>query len=272
MRLLQFPKAKSGFYDLKPVVRAEGEPSATDLWIYDVIGDDWFEPSLTAKELCQKIAGIESDEIVLHFNSPGGSASDGFAIYNALVAHPAKVTSIIEGWTGSVATIIALAGDTVRMHENTTFMIHNSWGINVGNASSMRDYAGVLDLVDESMSRIYLARCRKSAEELQAALEAETYLTAAKAAEWGFVDEVLSASTAAAACDRSVLEALGFAGPRAAGRTLSSENEGKLRDAASLIEAVLATLDAKAQHDPGDAAPTIDGRGLASVLTAAKHH
>ena len=49
----QFPRADRPFYEVKAAVRAEGEPTATDIWIYDVIGDDWWDPSLTAKELCQ---------------------------------------------------------------------------------------------------------------------------------------------------------------------------------------------------------------------------
>ena len=106
------PRASSG--RSRPAVRAEGEPTATDLWIYDVIGDDWYDSSLTAKELCQTIAAIDTAEIVLHLSSPGGSVSDGLAIYNALVSHPAKVTSRVEGWTASMATIVALAGSTRR--------------------------------------------------------------------------------------------------------------------------------------------------------------
>lgn len=209
-----FPKAENGFYHLRAASRPAGEPTATDIWIYDVIGDDWYDPSLTAKELCQKIMAIESDEIILHFNSPGGSVQDGIAIYNALTAHPAKKTSIVEGWTCSIATVIALAAESVQMFNNTMFMIHNPWGLMIGNASEMREYADYLDRVGALMAGIYQERTTKSPEELQAALDAETYLTAEEAAEWGFVDEVLSAKFAAAACDRSALEALGYRIPQ----------------------------------------------------------
>jgi ATP-dependent protease ClpP protease subunit len=274
----QFPKAKGSFYDIKASVRAEGEPSSTDLWIYDVIGDDWYDPSLTAKELCQKIAAIDTAEIVLHISSPGGSVSDGLAIYNALVSHPAKVTSQVEGWTASMATILALAGETVTMFDNCLFMIH--YPLMSGgpmNAREMREQADWLDRMGGIMEAIYMARTTKTEAELQAALDAETYLSADEALDWGFVTEVVVAEQAAAACDRTALEALGFHDPQAVGRTLSAENEGKLSDARGLIDDVLSTLDGKAKGPvpaaSGDARRNMKTQQeMASLLTAAKRH
>ena len=275
----QFPKAERCFWEVKAAARPEGSPTATDIYIYDVIGDDWYDPSLTAKELVQKIVAIDTDEIVLHFNSPGGSVSDGIAIYNALTSHPAKVTSLIEGWTGSIATVVALAGETVAMYDNVMFMIHNPWGIQVGNARDMRDYADYLDRVGALMSKVYEARSTKSTAELAAALDAETYLNAEQALEWGFVDVVLSGQAAAASCAPETLEALGFHDLFGAGRVLSAANEAKLRDAVDLVNEVLDSLDAGAQDrspaGTGDARATMDPqdkRKLASVLTAAKRH
>lgn len=282
----QFPRADRPFYEVKAAVRAEGEPTATDIWIYDVIGDDWWDPSLTAKELCQTIAQVETDEIVLHFNSPGGSLSDGIAIYNALITHPARVKSIVEGWTGSIATVVALAADRghVAMFDNTMWIVHHPWGVKVGNAAEMRTYADYLDRCSALMQRVYMDRVTKSEDELVAALDAETYFDAAQAAEWGFVDEVLSGREAAAACDRERLEALGFSPdphyrcrePLAIGRTISAENEGKLRDAGALLDEVLSTLDSRAS-DPapaasGDAPCTLDSKALAAIRFASPRH
>jgi ATP-dependent Clp endopeptidase proteolytic subunit ClpP len=282
----QFPRADRPFYEVKAATRAEGEPTETEIWIYDVIGDDWFDESLTAKVLCQTIAQVDTDEIVLHFNSPGGSLSDGIAIYNALITHPAKVRSVIEGWTGSIATVIALAADPgcVAMFDNTMWMVHHPWGVKVGNAAEMRGYADYLDRCSALMQRVYLDRITKSEEELVAALDAETYFDAAQAAEWGFVDEVLCGQQAAAACDTGVLQALGFnpdphnrgREPLAVGRTISAENEGKLRDAVSLLDEVLSTLDARAS-DPapagsGDAPRTMGSKQVAAMKLASPRH
>jgi ATP-dependent Clp endopeptidase proteolytic subunit ClpP len=206
----QFPKAKAAFYEVKAAVAPAEGPSYTDLYIYDIIGDDWWDPSLTAKELVQRINAIETDEIRLHLSSPGGSVSDGMAIYNALLTHPASVLATIEGWTGSVATVIAMAAERVEMFENTMFIIHNPWGVAIGDAAALRDYAEMLDRVAGQMRAIYMARITKTEDELQQALDAETFLDAEQAVEWGFVDEVLSAKFAAAACDVTLLQSLGY--------------------------------------------------------------
>jgi ATP-dependent Clp endopeptidase proteolytic subunit ClpP len=278
----QFPKAKGHqFYDLRAAVRAEGQPSATELWIYDVIGDDWWDPSLTAKELCQRIAAIDTDEIVLHMSSPGGSCTDGMAIFNALVSHQATVTAKIEGWTCSIATIVALAAERVEMFDNVTWMIHNPWTVAIGNAGDLREVADVLEQIEEQMSRIYMQRCTKSAEDLRAAMDAETYMQASEALDWGFVDDVVvGAAAAAAALDVDApflgkLRALGFRGPDGSGRTISAANEDKLRGARDAIDDVLSAVDGGAPAAPkaasGDAPRTI-GIDMATLLTAAKRH
>ena len=82
-------------------MRAEGEPTATDIWIYDVIGDDWYDPSLTAKELCQTDRRRSTrDEIVLHLSSPGGSRlGRARHLQRAHHAIPRRSRSRVEGWT-----------------------------------------------------------------------------------------------------------------------------------------------------------------------------
>lgn len=278
MQRRQFPKAKGPFYEVKAAARAQGEPAATDIWIYDVIGDDWYDPSLTAKELCQTIAAIDTPEIVLHLSTPGGSVSDGLAIYNALVSHPAKVTSRVEGWTASMGTILALAGDDVAMFDNALWMIHWPLMVTMGNAATLRADAEWLDRVGGIMASVYMARCTKTEAELSAALDAETYLSATEAEEWGFVTEVVQAQQAAAVNSMApgAFEALGFTKVESVGRTLSAENEGRLVDARALIDEVLSTLEGRtSEPEPagsGDAPRTMDSKALAAIRLASPRH
>jgi ATP-dependent protease ClpP protease subunit len=247
----QFPKARGAFYEIRAAARAESEPAATDLWIYDVIGDDWFDESLTAKELCQRIAAIDTPEIVLHLSTPGGSVSDGLAIYNALVSHPAKVTSRIEGWTASMGTVLALAGETVAMYDNALFMIHWPQMVCVGNADELRERADWLDRVGAIMAGIYMGRCTKTEDELAAALSAETYLDAGEALEWGFVTEVVAGQQAAAVnrCVPGAFEALGFT---------HVTSEFPAPDPALVVS--------------GDASCTLDSKALAAIRLASPRH
>ena len=254
----QFPKADRQFYEITAAARAEGEPAATDLWIYDVIGDDWWDPSLTAKELCQQIAAIETPEIVLHLATPGGSVADGLAIYNALASHPAKVTSRVEGWTASIGTVLALAGETVSMFDNALWMIHWPFAVCVGNADELREQAAWLDRVGAIMTTVYMARCTRSEEELAAALSAETYLSADEAHDWGFVTEVLAGQKAAALAPDALnrFAALGF-------DPLSGARRARNTPPPLAADPPVAGA--------GDAQPIMD-RKAASLLLASRRH
>ena len=165
------------------------------------------------------------------------------------------------------------------MYDNALFMIHNPLMVVAGNAADLREQADWLDRVGGIMQAIYMARCTKTEAELQAALEAETYLSADEALDWGFATDVVVAQQAAAASRRPATscEALGLhPRPRtAAAATLSAANEAQLRDASTLIDEVLSTLDGKAAGDPPSpvwvtrATPWIN-KAMASLLTAAR--
>jgi hypothetical protein len=96
-----------------------------------------------------------------------------------------------------MASVIAMAGDEVRMAENALLMIHNPWTMSMGGAEQLRKDADLLDKMEENIRTSY-ARSNLSAEELDAAMEAETYYTAAEALEAGFIDAIDGANLAAA--------------------------------------------------------------------------
>lgn len=206
-------------------IKANLEQDITELWIYDEIGESWFEDSVTAKDLCQELAGIKSSDIHVHINSPGGSVFDGQAIYTALVNHPAKVTTYVDGLAASIASVIACAGDTVVMAENAMLMVHDPWSLAVGNAADLRDAADVLDKVAESLVTVYAARTGLPADEVKAIMAAETWYTAAEAVEAGFADEVTPAKRIAAKFDLSKFQHP----PKAALPELTPDEVAKLR-------------------------------------------
>lgn len=177
-----------------------------EVYIYDQIGEDWFTGGgVTAKRFVNELADVKAREIHLHVNSPGGSVFDGVAIFNALQRHPAKVTTYIDGLAASIASVIALAGDQVVMAANSLFMIHNPWGGVQGTAEDMRKMADVLDKVRETLVNTYEDRTTLSRDELEAALDAETWFTAQEALAAGFVDEVSAPMQVAASFDLAQL-------------------------------------------------------------------
>lgn len=174
-------------------IRAEGEET-TEVLIYGDIGNSWWGDSVTAKELVEKLQELKDQNIVVRINSYGGSVSDGLAIYNALKRHPKDVSVTIDGVAMSIASLIAMAGNTVRMSENTMFMIHAPWGMAVGNSSVMREYADLLDKYAKSMSASYAAKTGRAADEIYEELLADGqdhYFSASEAKEAGFIDEII---------------------------------------------------------------------------------
>jgi ATP-dependent Clp endopeptidase proteolytic subunit ClpP len=162
-----------------------------EIWIYEQIGEDWWSGGgVTAKGFKDELLTIKASQIDLHINSPGGEVFDGITIYNLLKQHSANITTYIDGLAASIASVIALAGNRVVMAENALWMMHNPWGMAIGNAEDMRAQADVLDKVGSSISLAYQSKSGKSEEEIKSWMDSETWMSAAEAQESGFVDEI----------------------------------------------------------------------------------
>lgn len=161
-----------------------------EVLIHEAIGEDWFGNGLTSKRFVQELNDLgEVDEILVRINSPGGAVFDGVAIYNALKEHRARIDVLVEGLAASIASVIAMAGDRIRMGEGALMMIHNPWTLAIGDADDLRKTAETLDQVTEALIDIYQARTGLSRDEIRTMLDAETWFTAAQAVEKGFADE-----------------------------------------------------------------------------------
>ena len=193
------------YYSIKALA---GSDTAT-IHIYEEIGENWFGEGITAKNFCQELAALKVSNIELRINSPGGSVFDGQAIYNALKRHPANVTTYIDGVAASIASVIALSGDKIVMAGNSLFMIHNPWGFAQGDSVELRKYADLLDKVRETIVNVYKEKCGLSEEEIIAAMDAETWMTAEEAQAFGFVDEI-GTELKLAALSAFDFKALGF--------------------------------------------------------------
>jgi ATP-dependent protease ClpP protease subunit len=186
-------------------IRAAGDGEA-ELLIYGDIGESWWGESVTAKETAEQLAAIEASKITVRINSYGGSVADGLAIFNALRSHAAEIDVRIDGVAVSIASLIAMAGDTVRMSENALFMVHAPWGGTMGNAKELREYADVLDTYAKAMSSSYVRKTGQDQDTIMALLTdgVDHYYVADEAVEFGFVDEIIEEEMAAAAgFDRS---------------------------------------------------------------------
>lgn len=182
-----------------------GKNDEADIFLYGEIVPDgwqWYETDMAAidfkKELDALGDGIKT--INLYINSPGGSVFEGIAIYNMLKRHPAQVNVYVDGVAASIASVIAMAGDTIHMPKNTMLMIHNPWTFAMGNAAELRKVAEDLDRIGQASKQSYLQKAgdKLTDEKLQELLDAESWLSADEAYEYGLADVVLEANGAAA--------------------------------------------------------------------------
>src|SRR5690554_1610966 len=177
-------------FDASPFPRQyrqmSGETEAT-IWLYDVIGDEMWG-GVSAKTFVKDLAAVTAPTIHLRINSPGGDVFDARAMVTALRQHPARVIAHIDGLAASAASYIALAADEVEMADGAFLMIHNAWGVVVGNRHDLLDMAETLEKIDATILADYQARTHRSSSDIQEWMDKETWFTAAEALEAGFVD------------------------------------------------------------------------------------
>lgn len=164
-----------------------------ELYIYSTVeSDSWWKGSETsAKHFRDALAQHpNAKEIKVYINSLGGSVMEGIAIYNQLKRHSAHKTVIVDGFACSIASVIAMAGDTVIMPKNTVMMVHNAWTIAMGNSAELRKAADDLEVVNQASKQAYLEKAgdKLTEEKLTELLDAETYLTAEQCIELGLAD------------------------------------------------------------------------------------
>ena len=134
----------------------------------------------------------ESGDITVEIDSPGGAVFEGVRIHNALANYEGKVTVVIGALAASIATYIAMAGDEIKAHDNSTFMIHNAWGFAMGDHRVMRDTAEVLEGLTSLIARKYQERTGMSDAEVRALMDKETFFFGEEIAQAGFADDVIA--------------------------------------------------------------------------------
>lgn len=171
-----------------------------ELDIYSVIGESFWFDSVSANYVRRKLKeNAKAKLIKLRIHSDGGDVFDANAIYADLQEHPARVEATITGVAASAATLIAMAANQIRIAEGAWFMIHDAWGMAMGSADKLENWADVLRKTSATIAGIYSKRSGLDRKKVVALMEAETWMTAAEAKGFGFVDEIIPASSKAAA-------------------------------------------------------------------------
>ena len=160
-----------------------------DKWSYEWFGMDATCP----KDVNAAISEANGEPLLVEINSGGGDVFAGSEIYTALKAYAGTVEINIVGLAASAASVIAQAGHS-RISPTALFMVHNVSGSAAGDFHDMQQEAEILQTANKAVAAAYLEKTGKSMEELLGIMDAETWMDAQKAVEYGFVDEVMFAS------------------------------------------------------------------------------
>lgn len=173
-------------------VMAENKADTSSIDIFDVIGSDFFGDGFTAKRMSAALRSIGEDkDVVVNVNSPGGDVFEAATIYNLLAQHKGNVTVNILGLAASAASVIAMAGDTIKISKIGFLMIHNAWSIVMGNKDDLRAAADTLELFDKSILAAYAGKATIDEKKLSKMMDNETWVGADDAIEYGLADEII---------------------------------------------------------------------------------
>lgn len=172
----------------------EVSSSGSELVLEGVVASEsWYGDEVTPKAFREELAERKGD-LTVTINSPGGDVYSGIYIYNELKNHEGNVTVRINGLAASIASVIAMAGDTVIMEQGSLMMIHQPHVMSAGNADEMRETAEYLDKVGDSLIDIYVSKTGLDRERIVAMMKAETWLDGTEAVELGFATSAPGAS------------------------------------------------------------------------------
>lgn len=151
--------------------------------------------AISAKAVDRAIKALEEGEdLEIDLNSPGGYCHVGAEIYTMLRQASTdghKVIVNVVGEACSAATVLMCGADEVRASDVAMFMFHNASLAASGKARDMRSATECLEQTDESIVNAYVAKTGRSREELHDLIDAETWMSAQRALEFGFVDGMM---------------------------------------------------------------------------------
>lgn len=139
----------------------------------------------------QALQNANHQPVTVEIASNGGDVFAGSEIYSLLKGYDNDVTVNIVGLAASAASVIAMAGDIVKIAPTAQIMIHKAWTDSQGNADDLEHQANVLGTIDQSIASAYEKKTGMSQDELLQMMSNETWLTAKDAVDKGFADEIM---------------------------------------------------------------------------------
>ena len=186
------------------MITAKCEEKSLVVNIHGEIGQSFFdfpdpekeENSVASVKDLQEILSKNKNipTVNVYINSPGGSVNEGIAIYNILKRTRAYVRVFIDGFACSIASVIAMAGNSIYMPKSSMQMVHNAWTVAMGNSEELRKVADDLDKINEVVISAYMSKFKGTEKELRKLLDDESYLTAEECLKYGLCTKIVDDS------------------------------------------------------------------------------
>ena len=150
--------------------------------------------NLVVAQLIYLEAKDPNKDISLYINSPGGTVTDGFAIYDTMQYIKCDVSTICVGMAASMGAFLLSAGAKGKRYalSNSEIMIHQPLGGTQGQATDIQIQAEHILRLKQKLTKILAENCGKAVDKVAADCERDHYMTAAEAKEYGLVDKVFS--------------------------------------------------------------------------------
>ena len=176
-----FGQKQTGWYRIKNLSENDVE-----VYIYDDIG----QFGISADEFVREFSEIRASRITVRINSEGGAVTEDVSIYNAIRRHQAHVTTVVDGMAASIASFILLAGDEVVMSPHSQIIIHDAFGVAMGDAETHSHLAEMLNKMSDDIASLYAAKAGGTVEEWRALMKATTLFSDTEAVEAGLADRI----------------------------------------------------------------------------------
>ena len=137
---------------------------------------------------------IETKDISIYINSPGGSITAGLAIYDTMNYIKSEISTVCVGLAASMGAFLLLSGEKGKRYalENSEIMIHQPLGGAEGQATDIKIAAERIIKIKDKLNKIISAKTKQSLSKIKKDTERDYFLTSNEAINYGIIDKILT--------------------------------------------------------------------------------
>ena len=157
----------------------------------------------SARAVVTRLLALDAEtsdrEIVLYINSPGGSASDGMAVYDAMQSIGSPVSTVCMGMAASMGSVLLAAGARGRRFAwpHARIMIHQPliMGTITGSSTDLDIRAREIVRLREEINHLYSRHTGQDVEKISQDTDRDFFMSAREAREYGLIDDIITTTT-----------------------------------------------------------------------------